>query len=56
MKKNLFKRCTAVLAMCSVMASAMPLVSVPVYAESNIIENSTFDSGVSGWSTYKESG
>ncbi len=56
MKKNLLKRCTAVLAMCGVMASAMPLVSVPVYAESNIISNSTFDSGVSGWSTYKESG
>ncbi|MCM1358418.1 MAG: glycoside hydrolase family 9 protein, partial [Prevotella sp.] len=33
-----------------------PLASVPVYAASNIISNSTFDSGVTGWSTYKESG
>ncbi|MDE6797367.1 MAG: carbohydrate binding domain-containing protein, partial [Ruminococcus sp.] len=56
MKKNLFKRCTALLAMCGVMISAMPLASIPVYAESNLIDNSTFDSGVSGWSTYKESG
>ncbi|MDE6677852.1 MAG: glycoside hydrolase family 9 protein, partial [Ruminococcus sp.] len=51
-----FKRCTAVFAMCSIMASAMPLMSLPVSAEQNIISNSTFDSGVSGWSTYKESG
>ena len=56
MKKNIFKRCTAVFAMCSIMASAMPLMSLPVSAEQNIISNSTFDSGVSGWSTYKESG
>ncbi|MCM1507787.1 MAG: glycoside hydrolase family 9 protein [Ruminococcus flavefaciens] len=55
MKKNLIKHCTAVLAVCSVMATAMPYVA-PVYAESNIITNSTFESGVSGWSTYKESG
>ena len=56
MKKNILKRCAAVFAMCSVMASALPVVSVPVCAASNIIENSTFDSGISGWSTYKESG
>ncbi len=56
MKKNLFKRCTATLAMCAVMASAMPLASLPVSAEENIISNSTFDTGVSGWSTYKETG
>lgn len=56
MKKNVLKRCTAIFAMCSVMASAVPVISLPVSAAQNIISNSTFDSGVSGWSTYKESG
>lgn len=58
MKKNLFKRCTAVLAMCGVMASAMPLTSVPAMAAvgQNIITNSTFDNGTTDWGTYKESG
>lgn len=56
MKKNFLKRCAAVFSVCSVMASAMPLISVPVSAAQNIISNSTFDSGISGWSTYKESG
>lgn len=56
MKKNILRRCAAVLAMCSVMTAAMPLVSVPALAAQNIISNSTFDSGISGWSTYKESG
>ncbi len=56
MKKNILKRCAAVFAMCSVMASALPVISVPAIAASNIIENSTFESGTFGWGTYKESG
>lgn len=56
MKKFFLKRCAAIFSVCSVMTSAMPVISVPVSAAQNIISNSTFDSGISGWSTYKESG
>lgn len=54
MKKNLLKRCTAIFAVCSIMASAMPVLTVA--ENTNIISNSTFDSNINGWSTYKESG
>ena len=53
--KNIFKRCTAVFAMCSIMATAMPM-SILAVDSTNIISNSTFDSNVDGWGTYKESG
>ena len=56
MKKHTFKRCAAVLAACTVMASAMPVVSMTANAATNLISNSTFESGTSGWGTYKESG
>ena len=56
MKKNSIKRCAAVLAACTLMAASAPAVSAPVMAAKNLISNSTFESGVSGWGTYKESG
>ena len=57
MRKFNFKRCAAVLAACSIMASALPVINAaPVAAAGNIISNSTFESGTSGWGTYKESG
>ncbi len=56
MKKSILKRCAAAFAVCTIMASALPVVSVPVSAAQNIIENSTFESGTFGWGTYKESG
>ncbi len=56
MRKNTFKRCAAMLAACTVMASAMPVFSMTASAASNLISNSTFESGTSGWGTYKESG
>ncbi|MBR1822839.1 MAG: glycoside hydrolase family 9 protein [Ruminococcus sp.] len=56
MKKHTLKRCAAVLAACTVMASAMPVVSMTANAATNLISNSTFESGTSGWGTYKESG
>ncbi len=50
------KKFIAFLSALSVMTSVVPY-AVPVYAETeNIIENSTFESGITGWSTYKESG
>ncbi len=56
MKKNAIKRCAAVLAACTVMAASAPAVGAPIMAAGNIISNSTFESGTSGWGTYKESG
>ena len=56
MKKMTIKRCAAVLAACTVMAASAPAVSAPIMAAGNLISNSTFESGVSGWGTYKESG
>lgn len=56
MKKSTLRRCTAAVAACMVMMSAVPVVPSAVYAASNIISNSTFDTGTSGWGTYKESG
>ncbi len=56
MKKGTLKRCAAVLAACTIMASAMPVASLQVSAAGNLISNSTFESGVKDWGTYKESG
>ena len=58
MKRHTFKKCAAVLAACTIMASAMPVVSLTATAATggNLIKNSTFESGVSDWGTYKESG
>lgn len=56
MKAKTLKRFAASLAACTVMASAVPNVNMISFAASNIISNSTFDSGTSGWGTYKESG
>ena len=56
MKNLTVKRCAAVFAACTVLAAAMPFNSVPAVAAGNIISNSTFESGTTGWGTYKESG
>lgn len=56
MKPKKFRKLAAAIAACTVMASALPAVPAVVSAASNIISNSTFDSGTSGWGTYKESG
>ena len=57
MKKHYLKRCAAALAACSMMAAAIPNIpTVVASAAENIIKNSTFESGTTGWGTYKESG
>ncbi len=56
MKSKKFKRLAAAIAACSVMALSIPAVPTAVSAATNIISNSTFDYGTSGWGTYKESG
>lgn len=56
MKSKKLKRITAAIAACAVIASTLPVVPDMVSAASNIISNSTFESGTSGWGTYKESG
>ena len=56
MKNLTIKRCAAVFAACTVIAAAMPYNGASVIAAGNIISNSTFESGTSGWGTYKESG
>ena len=50
-----YKRCAAALAACTVLAAALP-VTFPTAAADNIISNSTFESGTTGWGTYQESG
>ena len=57
MKKHILKRFVAIIAACAVITTAVPTAWQTAFAESsNIISNSTFDSGTSGWLTYKESG
>ena len=53
MKKINLKRCIAAVASCAVMASTVPVIPSTVFAATNIISNSTFSSGTSGWTTYK---
>ena len=56
MNRKTFKKIAASLAAMTMIASAIPTAYAPVYAAGNIISNSTFESGTSGWGTYKESG
>lgn len=56
MKQKFFKRCTAALAACTLMAAAMPVAPYASFAAENIITNSTFDKGTTDWGIYKESG
>ena len=56
MRKNSFKRIAASVLAVSVIAGAMPVMAVPANAASNLISNSTFESGTTDWGTYKESG
>jgi endoglucanase len=55
MKHGNRKRWIAMLAACVMTISTVPALSLDASA-TNIISNSTFTSGTSGWSTYKESG
>lgn len=54
MTKKSIRRFGALISACTVLTAAIP--AVPAYAADNIITNSTFDSGISGWGTYKETG
>jgi len=54
MTKKTFRRLAALISACTVLSAAVP--AVPAYAADNIITNSTFESGTSGWGTYKETG
>lgn len=57
MKKQIFRRLAAIASACAVMAAAAPVYTVvPAVAASNLISNSTFESGTAGWVVYKESG
>lgn len=56
MKNCILKRFVSVIAACTIITAAVPVIPVSVNAAGNIISNSTFDSGTTGWSTYKESG
>ncbi len=56
MKKGNLKKTFSALTAAAMLATALPVASVPTFAAGNIISNSTFDSGTSGWGTYKESG
>ncbi len=56
MKKHLLKKAAALFT-CGIMLTAGSTpVLINADAANNIISNSTFDSGTSGWSTYKQSG
>lgn len=50
------RRIAAGIAAAAMLAAAVPAVSAPVFAAGNIVSNSTFESGTTGWGTYKESG
>lgn len=56
MKGNVLKRGVAAVTACVLASMGMLSASITGSAATNIIRNSTFDTGVSGWSTYKESG
>ena len=55
MKKSIRRFAAGVAAM-AIMAASVPVVTAPVFAAGNLVSNSTFESGTSGWGTYKESG
>jgi endoglucanase len=55
MKNYVIKRCAAVLAAAAIITTAAPVMQFSANA-ANLISNSTFDSGTSGWSCYKQNG
>ena len=55
MKKQTFKRIAAAIAACVMLGAAIPAATIPASA-ANLVSNSTFESGSSGWGMYKESG
>lgn len=55
MKKHRCKRWMGILTAAAMFAAAMSAVTFSVYAE-NLISNATFETGTSGWATYRESG
>lgn len=54
MKMKLFKKLLAGIISCTMLIPAVP--SVISNAAGNLVSNGSFDSGTTGWSTYKESG
>ena len=54
MKRQFFKKTAAGIMAIAMLAASMPAVVSD--AAGNLISNSTFDSGSTGWGTYKESG
>lgn len=56
MRYYFLKKCLAVVTSCLVLTAGMAVLPVVGSAESNLISNSTFDTGTKGWSFYKESG
>ncbi len=55
MEHHRIRRCTALLAACTILFAAVPMTGITADA-ANLISNSTFDSGTSGWSSYRQSG
>ena len=56
MKTRNVKRCLAALTSCLVLASGTAAMPFTATAATNIITNSTFDSGTYDWAIYRESG
>ncbi|MBE6862156.1 MAG: glycosyl hydrolase family 9, cellulase [Ruminococcus sp.] len=56
MKINTLKRSLAALTACLVLSAGTTMMPITSTAASNIISNSTFDSGTTDWGIYKESG
>ncbi len=56
MRLEKLKRGLAVLTSCILLSGTMAAMPVTVDAAANIITNSTFDSGMTGWSSFKQSG
>lgn len=54
--KYYLKKTLAILTSCMVLSAAVTALPMTAEAASNMISNSTFDSGTSGWGIYKESG
>ncbi len=54
-QKNSIRRCAAAIAVCAMMTAALPIAQISVSA-ADLISNGTFESGISDWGTYKESG
>ena len=54
MKYQFLKKCAAFFCAAAIMTAALPNVAIAA-ENSNLISNSTFDSGTSGWGTYNQS-